>query len=516
MELYEWQKECLRKWEENHYHGIVNVVTGAGKTILGLSAVSLLTQILHEKKRLLKVKIVVPTAWLAWQWKNSIEKNISDSIGQIGMYTGTQRDQPDHIFMIYVVNSARYSITRHIREDFQNGCDVLLIADECHRYGSPENRKIFEFQKLPSDFSYQVYTLGLSATPECTEYETVLKPALGKEIYQYGVDAAAKKGTISSYRIGQIALSFSSRELIVYEDLSAKMSAVFQQLKKEYPHLKRLSLTDLFREIHHLASEEEELPSLYLRLAYQRAGVSQNAAARVDCAVSLISLLDPLEKILIFCERISQAESLYQRLRNQFLGKVVRYHSELSRDCRKLSLEQFRDGEARILISCKALDEGIDVPSVGTGIVLSSSSQSRQRIQRLGRILRKSEKKNSAVLYYLHIRESADDSAYLPDHTDPSRIFLLEYSKEENCFLNHSYEKLAEKLFAEAQRIYTNKEEKLSELMLCLQQGLVRQNWMETTEYCDQKITLANDQHERNYWICMKRLCSMRKEGCKK
>jgi superfamily II DNA or RNA helicase len=32
--LYRWQKECIEAWKENHYHGIVDVITGAGKTVI--------------------------------------------------------------------------------------------------------------------------------------------------------------------------------------------------------------------------------------------------------------------------------------------------------------------------------------------------------------------------------------------------------------------------------------------------------------------------------------------------
>ena len=39
MQLYDWQKKCLRAWEKNDRIGIARVVTGAGKTVLALEAV---------------------------------------------------------------------------------------------------------------------------------------------------------------------------------------------------------------------------------------------------------------------------------------------------------------------------------------------------------------------------------------------------------------------------------------------------------------------------------------------
>lgn len=512
MVLYEWQKECLKKWEAHQFSGIANVITGAGKTVLAISAIGLLEETLKEKKQKLRVRIVVPTTGLAHQWKIKLEEHLPHMFSEyeIGLFGGSRRDPYRRFCMIYVVNSARYSITRHIREDLQDGYHVLLIADECHRYTSPENRKIFDYRSFSSDSLLHVHTLGLSATPECAEYDSILKPALGDEIYRYGFEEGVKGHTINSYRLGQIALSFTAQELARYDGITSKMNAISRQLREEYPSLKALHPSAFFQLIRHLASEEEELPAQYLSLAFLRAGISQNASARISCSAALIRLLDPQEQILIFCERISQAEELYHRFHNSGYGKTVRYHSGLTKELRHISLDQFQTGEARILISCKALDEGVDVPAVNIGIVLSCTAQSRQRIQRLGRILRKNAKNNSAVLYYLHVKESADDSAYLPDRTDPSRIFSLEYSLSEDSFLNHAYEAQAANLWAEAMERFPNEADKLEELRSCLIEGLVRQDWMETVSYCNDKILHVSNQHARNYWICMKRISASR------
>ena len=512
MELYDWQKECLKKWEENQYNGIVNVVTGAGKTVLALSAISLLAATLRNAGKHLRVRIVVPTTWLSRQWKDALEQQFPELAQEegIGIYSGTRKDSFRRSCMIYVVNSARYTITRHMKADLEEGFNVLLIADECHHYGSPENRRVLDYQNYLKDHESRIHTLALSATPDCTEYDRVLKPSFGDEIYRYGFEEAVREKTVSSYRIAQVALSFTARELSLYDDLSTKMASAVIRLKEEYPFLKELNPAEFYKAVSRLASQEEELPVLYLNLSWQRAGVARDASARIDCTLSLIHRLDGHKKIIVFCERISQAEALYGRMRGSVSGKVVRYHSELSRETRQNSLEQFRCGEARILISCRALDEGMDVPAAEIGIVMSCESQERQRIQRLGRILRKSPEKNSAVLYYLHVSESSEDQAYLPDLADPSRIFYLDYLRDEDDFLNHSYEALAAKLWNEALDLFPEDEAKQRELRACLQQGLVRQDWLLSPDYCAQQIELAQSQHDKNYWICMKRISGAR------
>jgi len=95
-----------------------------------------------------------------------------DIVKDIGLYCGACKDLPTRKYMIYVVNSARYTLSRHILADYQSAYPVLLIADECHHYGSPENSRIFDFLSLisPQDQATAYYALGLSATPESASW----------------------------------------------------------------------------------------------------------------------------------------------------------------------------------------------------------------------------------------------------------------------------------------------------------------------------------------------------------
>ena len=64
-------------------------------------------------------------------------------------------------------------------------------------------------------------------------------------------------------------------------------------------------------------------------------------------------------------------------------------------------LKYFAKGHYKILLAMKCLDEGVDVPSTQTAILLASTLNSRQHIQRRGRILRKSPGKEIANIYDL-------------------------------------------------------------------------------------------------------------------
>ena len=62
----------------------------------------------------------------------------------------------------------------------------------------------------------------------------------------------------------------------------------------------------------------------------------------------------------------------------------------------------FREHQIDVLVTCRALDEGVDIPGATVGIVAAATSSRRQRIRRLGRVLRRAESKPFADVYTLY------------------------------------------------------------------------------------------------------------------
>jgi superfamily II DNA or RNA helicase len=54
-----------------------------------------------------------------------------------------------------------------------------------------------------------------------------------------------------------------------------------------------------------------------------------------------------------------------------------------------------------VLVTCRALDEGFNVPETEIGIIAASTATRRQRIQRLGRVVRPAKGKHRATIYTL-------------------------------------------------------------------------------------------------------------------
>lgn len=507
MELYAWQKECLEKWKANRYRGIADVVTGAGKTVLALEGACLLSEKYPGR---LRVRIVTPTVSLAGQWAEAI-RGYEKIQSVAGMYNGKRKDACDGAYTVYVVNSARYALARHILEDMKAGYHVLLIADECHRYAGAENRKIFDFLWQPSCSREKYHCLGLSATPRFDEEGCFLESALGRAIYHYRFQEAVREGTVSRFFIYQIGLSFSADELQAYDQLSGRMKMLYYELQARYPELTEMGGHAFFRFLNRTAAREgEDSPAaVYVGLSHQRSAVSYSAAARAACACELIRQLDPVTRVLVFCERISQADELRRRLRLCGIGRVGSYHSRMPERVRKRMLRDFRDGEVRILISCKALDEGLDVPDAVVGIVMSGTSMTRQRIQRIGRLLRRRDGKPWACLYYLYVRESAEDSTFLMEYKGSETSCGLSYDMRENAFIFNVYEAMAAGLLQEAGEKGAEAPV-LKELRRCLLRGVLRPDWMTDPEELDRRMQMETEKRERNYLLCMKRLAEKR------
>jgi hypothetical protein len=79
-------------------------------------------------------------------------------------------------------------------------------------------------------------------------------------------------------------------------------------------------------------------------------------------------------------------------------------------------LAEFRTGAVEVLVSVKSLIEGVDVPDADVGISVASSASVRQRVQSLGRVLRRRFSEGGAPkhaeMHVLYVDATADESIY--------------------------------------------------------------------------------------------------------
>jgi len=520
LNLYAWQEECLRIWFENGCKGIVNVVTGAGKTALAAAAVE---QLLKTDADSLRVKIVVPKTFLVRQWSRALREYLQIPRKDIGVYFGT-RKSVNKKFMIYVINSARNSLARHTLNELLSSKRVFIIADECHHYGTEENARIFDFYQwrlaekpgtahhahdLFIASNTPVYTLGLSATPFCEHYNDVLVPCLGPEIYRFSLYSALSANIISMFAVFYICLRFNEYEQGLYNELTEKIGFAMDELHELCPNIGELNSSSFFAELRRLievGGEISEVAYAILALTCQRRDLVYHATSRVRCVFDLVRLIRKDAKIIIFGERIETANEIYEGLKYIFPNELGIYHSGVHKSVGEAALKRFEDGEIRILVSCRTLDEGLSVTSADVAIIVSSTNSARQRVQRLGRILRKKDSGRQVYFYYLYIYGTTEESRFSQEHMNglESKISFIDlnYNYRTGEFSNDYYSQLVSSVkLRTVENAWSN--EMTRELERNLKKGLITCDWLLTEEVCEENIRKTKDKSMRNYYTAM-------------
>jgi superfamily II DNA or RNA helicase len=358
----------LDRWA-GEQRGIVRIVTGGGKTIFAELCMVAFRQRYPEGR----VIIVVPTTALLDQWVVSLAEDLGVSADEIACFSGDEKGADPKPVNVVVINTAR-TLAEHLATSQES----MLIVDECHRAGSVQNALALRGRHAA--------TLGLSATPEREHdegFEEFVRPVLGPVIYEYGYVAAAKDGVISPFALHNVRVTMLPDEQGRYAALSKRVAVERRRLQKG-------------------AGSEERLS----RLLQQRAGVVATATMRIPVAVKLAER-HPGRRTIIFHERVEAADKLYEILKARRRSVTV-YHAGIGAELRRDNLRLYRKGVFEILVCCRALDEGINVPETAVAIVASSTASTRQRVQRLGRVLRPAPGKAAADIYTIYASDAEE------------------------------------------------------------------------------------------------------------
>jgi len=421
--LHNWQSSCVDGWFGANKRGVVKVVTGAGKTTLALAIIERLQQTTASD---LRVAIVVPTIVLLDQWYSEILKRSNLPPACIGFVGAGRSDsfEAGARIIIAVLNSASKKLAQDVQ---RSGISdrLLLIVDECHRAGAPEMRRVFETRRA--------YSLGLSATPEretdiseepdngetgdsasLLPFEsTVIGQELGNVVFELNYAEAIQQGILPPFSIIHYGLPLSEPESQEYKRLSREIS----DLQGDLQTRNRKGL-GLIRWCKSQASKGDKRAARYISLLGDRKRLLYRAESRSAAVAQILQQhlgQNPEANAILFHESIDEVMSLFGTLREQGF-QVVAEHSGFPDWMRARSIHLFREGIARIIVSARSLIEGFNVPAADIGIVVAASASVRQRIQTLGRLLRKNRLneggEKTARLFVLYTRDTVDELIY--------------------------------------------------------------------------------------------------------
>ena len=117
------------------------------------------------------------------------------------------------------------------------------------------------------------------------------------------------------------------------------------------------------------------------------------------CGSGSVPYLDGEEQIDSPSETERQCTAVSRILGLELGYRINTYTAETTLQQREELRRQFETGELQGLVAIRCLDEGVDIPAIRTAVILASTTNPRQFIQRRGRILRPDPGKEYATLF---------------------------------------------------------------------------------------------------------------------
>jgi superfamily II DNA or RNA helicase len=388
--LHAWQEEALASWAEHGRIGVIEAVTGTGKSRLGIEAIL-------EARDTMPAVVCVPTLVLVDQWVRNLHRH---GIAEVGVVGGGVHDTfKSHRVLVGTVQTlARTPVL------LDEPGEALLVADECHRYGAGS------FQEA-LDHRY-VRRLGLTATFERSDdaIQDLMTFFGGRPAFEIGYDRAVGDGVVSHYVVATLGVEFAASERTEYDEVASTCSEYRAQLIE-------LGLPPApFGDFMEAAGAAAKLDStflgacagIYLEAFSRRAEILSDAAAKATAVAALAPSVRGGGGALFFARHVATAEKVEFILRGSGVTAAALHGQSPSR-LRRRVLAEFRRRRLQAVAAPQILDEGVDVPDADLAVIVGTTQSRRQMIQRMGRVLRLKPDGRRARFVLLYVRGTSED-----------------------------------------------------------------------------------------------------------
>lgn len=400
IELRDYQEKAISAWVDNDYHGFYVMATGTGKTWTAI----------YSAKELIKthtamIVICAPYIHLVKQWAEDLEKAF-DKADIILVYSDnakwkTQLSQaiikkqykPDT--QIIVISTTATFVKEDLRERFmtlllKSNEDKLLIVDEAHRFTKRS-------ESLNEHFKYM---LGLSATPysgKSAQTGMELMNFFGGQVFSLPIEDALERKFLVPYYYHPIYVHASEEDEKKFQYHTHRILSCFKNNVCINLDLLVKSLRNRLRVI---SMAEEKLE----QIDYIVSQVKENDHFVVYCGDG--KLFDKNTG-----EELRHIQSV-KRVLSAHGYKPSQFTAQENMDDRMQLVDAFNKGEISALAAIRCLDEGINIPSIKSALILSSNDDYREFVQRRGRILRTYKGKDFAHIYDVVVLPSYDLPAW--------------------------------------------------------------------------------------------------------
>lgn len=407
-EMRPYQIEAKEKWNANNHNGFFVMATGTGKTITSLYSIKEFV----TDNRIFTV-IAVPYKHLVSQWAEDVKEFFPDA--SVHVVHGEIKDGETKIFASYLSAKQNYKpiivittiksffIDRYVNLYSKIEFDKLLIVDEAHNFLNQINDDL--------DREYQ-YKLGLSATPV------------------FGSDATKTKRLLDWFGGQVIDLPIEKvlgKYLVNYEYHPIFVNAT-EEDEKKFAKATTLMLSAVDTATQTIIDEER------FTLGYRgRLRAISMAEEKHERIAEIFSYIQDKDHTIIYCsdgklwydagkkaneiEELRHLEYVLKLINNACLssidnGKASKFTATEGINERMLLIDSFNKGYIEYLVAIRCLDEGINIPSIKSALILSSNDNYREFVQRRGRILRQYKNKKIAHIYDVIVLPSCTNKSF--------------------------------------------------------------------------------------------------------
>lgn len=390
--LRPYQEEAISNWVKNGYKGFYVMATGTGKTWTAIySAKELLKT--HEAM----IVILAPYKHLIRQWSEDVRNAFPEATmvlvssenpkweTQISQAIIKKRLNPKQQTII-ISTICSFDKNKFRKVIGKSKEDRLLIVDEAHRF---TNRPDY----LKEEYKY---LLGLSATPfsgSSAQSGNVLMSFFGGQVFNLPIESALEQGFLVKYYYHPIYVNATLDEENLFKYHSQKIASCFKNNKCINPDQLVKSLRARLRVIS-MAEEKQQQIEKIIR------GIKDKDHFVVYCGDG--RLYDENTG-----EDIRHIQSI-KRVLTEMDYKASQFTAKENMNERMELVNSFNRGDISTLVAIRCLDEGINIPSIRSALIMSSNDDYREFVQRRGRILRLYKDKESADIYDIIVLPSHD------------------------------------------------------------------------------------------------------------
>lgn len=406
-EMRQYQKDAKDEWIKNGYKGFFVMATGTGKTITSLYSVK---DFITNNK--IFTVIAVPYKHLVNQWAEDVKEffptarihlvhgEIKDAETKI--YSSYIQSQKDYKPIIIITTIVSFFLERYERLYDKIEYEKLLLVDEAHNFANKITDGLSE--KYP-------YKLGLSATPVFGNNEEKTERLLnwfGGQVVDLPIEKALGKYLVD-YEYHPIFVSATEKDECDFMKSHKMMVSAMDPITGEIVDDKKFTLgyRGRLRAISMAEEKHERIAEIFEQIQDKDHTIIYCSDGKLMCDSGKSNEQLELRHLEFILNLINN--SCFNSVNT---GKASKFTASEDVNERMKLIESFNSGFIEYLVAIRCLDEGINIPSIRSALILSSNDNYREFVQRRGRILRLYKDKKVAHIYDVIVLPSVSNHIF--------------------------------------------------------------------------------------------------------